>query len=53
MLKLVETTAEHRESILFPLPENNDGRISSFALVKNHLVYSTDVTLVFYFSLIF
>jgi hypothetical protein len=34
---------ENRESILFPSQENNDGKITGYALVKDYLVYSTDV----------
>ena len=40
--KLGESAVENRESILFP-QEKNEGKITSFALVKDHLVYSTDV----------
>lgn len=44
IIKIIESTPDYRESILFPLPEDNDGRISSFALLKNYLVYATDVS---------
>ena len=37
---------ENRESILFPSQENNDGKITGYALVKDYLVYSTDVWLI-------
>lgn len=33
---------ENRDSILFP-QENNEGKITSFAFVKEYLIYSTDV----------
>jgi hypothetical protein len=29
---------------MFPLPENNDGKITSFALGKHYLAYSTEVS---------
>lgn len=42
---------ENRESILFPSQENNDGKITGYALVKDYLVYSTDVWFYkYYFS---
>lgn len=45
--KLTESAIENRESILFPSQENNDGKITGFALVKDYLVYSTDVCSIF------
>jgi hypothetical protein len=33
---------ESRESILFP-QEANEGKITGFAIVKEYLIYSTDV----------
>ena len=33
---------ENRESILFP-QESNEGKITSFAFVKDYLIYTTDV----------
>ena len=42
--QLLETANENRESILFPSQDNNDGKITSFSLIKDYLVYSTDVS---------
>ncbi len=39
--KLGESAIENRESILLP-NDTTDGRVTSFALVKDYLVYSTD-----------
>lgn len=43
-----ESAMENRESILFPSQENNEGKVSSFALIKDYLVYSTDVIISFF-----
>jgi len=42
-MKLSDSPDESKESILFPSQENNDGKITGFALLKDHLIYSTDV----------
>lgn len=42
-MKLSDSPDESRESILFPSQENNDGKITGFALLKDYLIYSTDV----------
>lgn len=39
---LGESVMENRESILLP-QDQNEGRVTSFALVKEYLVFSTDV----------
>lgn len=36
---------ENRDSILFP-QENMEGKITSFAFVKEYLIYSTDVRII-------
>lgn len=40
---LGESVMENRESILLP-QDQNEGRVTSFALVKEYLVFSTDVS---------
>ena len=35
--------SEERQSILFPLPDSNDGRIICFSLTKEFLIFATDV----------
>ena len=40
---LGESAIENRESILLPKDMSVEGRVTSFALVKDYLVYSTDV----------
>lgn len=51
VLQLSETAIEGRESILFPSSENNDGKISGYALVKEYLVYATEVIFILKFFL--
>ena len=51
--KLGETAMENRDSILFP-QEANEGKITSFAFVKDYLIYTTDVNINYIeFSLVF
>lgn len=50
-LKLAESAIEGRESILFPVADQNEGKITSFALTKEYLIMGTDV-IIFYLNIL-
>ncbi|CAF1070981.1 unnamed protein product [Rotaria sp. Silwood1] len=49
MIEESEHHSEERHSIMFPLPDTNDGKIVCYSLTKDFLIYGTDKgTLIFF-----